>query len=164
MDQIAVIDALGRLVDSSLVRSREIGDIRRFSMLETIREFAVEMLDATENLDEVSERHVRVMTGLASAMAAELMRGRIESRLVAGGEHGRCRTCSQPCTGAGTMDGTKSDFAWLRRSRPSGCSKAGGRGDAVLEHALAGSPGRSGDDSRPSATSSRYAAPAAGKR
>ena len=57
----ADIDVLQALVDKSLVRRRD----ERFSMLETIREFAVERLDASDEGDAIRRRHAEHFTALA---------------------------------------------------------------------------------------------------
>jgi predicted ATPase len=49
-------DTLQSLLDKSLVDRRD-ADISRFWMLETIREFAAELLSASGNLDQVREAH-----------------------------------------------------------------------------------------------------------
>jgi len=58
----ADLDHLQSLVDKSLVRVRDAG---RFWMLETIREFAVEQLDASPEGDEVRQRHAEFFLTLA---------------------------------------------------------------------------------------------------
>jgi predicted ATPase len=59
----ASIDTLGSLVDKNLLRQTDEG---RFFMLETIREFAVERLEAG-NSTEVRDRHAHVAIGRARA-------------------------------------------------------------------------------------------------
>jgi len=56
----SVLDALESLVDKSLVRlaTRDHGE-SRFTMLETIREYAIERLEASGEADSVWERHTR---------------------------------------------------------------------------------------------------------
>jgi predicted ATPase/class 3 adenylate cyclase len=64
------LDGLTSLVDKSLVRRVEgPGGLPRFSMLETIREFAAEQLAAGDELELLAERHARHF--LAMAMAVE---------------------------------------------------------------------------------------------
>jgi tetratricopeptide (TPR) repeat protein len=64
------LDGLTSLVDKSLVRRVEgSGGLPRFSMLETIREFAAEQLAAGDELELLAERHARHF--LAMAMAVE---------------------------------------------------------------------------------------------
>ena len=69
---IDVLDGLASLVDQSLVRSDEVGGESRFSMLEPIREYALERLEASGDLELVSERHARASLALAQELQPEL--------------------------------------------------------------------------------------------
>jgi predicted ATPase/class 3 adenylate cyclase len=62
----ADLDTLQSLVDKSLVRVRP--DSGRFSMLETIREFAVERLEASGQADDLRRRHADFFLGLAQEL------------------------------------------------------------------------------------------------
>ncbi len=62
------LDALGSLVDKSLVRV----DGERFGMLETIREYASELLDASAEADDIRRAHSAYYLRLAQAAAAGL--------------------------------------------------------------------------------------------
>ena len=64
----ADLDTLGSLVDESLVRLE--GD--RFGMLETIREYAGELLAASADADDLHRAHIRHYLGLARAAASGL--------------------------------------------------------------------------------------------
>jgi predicted ATPase/class 3 adenylate cyclase len=66
-----VVDRIGELVDQSLVRRDEETDAR-FAMLETIREFAAEMLSARGEAKSISDRHAATMLALAQRAAPEL--------------------------------------------------------------------------------------------
>jgi predicted ATPase/class 3 adenylate cyclase len=57
----ATLDSLGGLVEQSLLRRRR----DRFVMLETIREFAAERLDATPSADDVGRAHAAYYLALA---------------------------------------------------------------------------------------------------
>jgi predicted ATPase len=59
----ADLDTLGSLLDKNLVRRDE----ERFTMLETIRELAVERLEASAEADELRRRHAAYFTRLAQA-------------------------------------------------------------------------------------------------
>jgi predicted ATPase len=65
----ADLDTLESLVDKSLVRVRE-GD--RFWMLETIREYAAERLDETDEAETLRRRHAEYFFALAEAADLEI--------------------------------------------------------------------------------------------
>jgi predicted ATPase/class 3 adenylate cyclase len=68
------LDGLASLVDKSLVRQIEgVGGAPRFSMLETIREYAAEQLSGRQLTDDVRTRHGEVFCGLAEAARDELV-------------------------------------------------------------------------------------------
>jgi predicted ATPase/class 3 adenylate cyclase len=69
---IDLLDGLGLLVDNSLVRQRETAGEPRFTLLETIREFAVERLDARGEADTMAERHLGWVLELAEGAADHL--------------------------------------------------------------------------------------------
>jgi predicted ATPase/class 3 adenylate cyclase len=61
------LDGLASLVDKSLIRRSEPpGQPSRFSMLETIREFGLEQLEASGDLEPVQRRHAEHFLGLAA--------------------------------------------------------------------------------------------------
>jgi predicted ATPase len=65
-----LLDALTSLVEKSLVRQREGFDGQpRFTMLETIRDFAIEQAVAGGRWETVSERHARAYAALAADFA-----------------------------------------------------------------------------------------------
>jgi predicted ATPase/class 3 adenylate cyclase len=66
-----VVDRIGELIDQSLVRPDETQD-GRFAMLETIREFAAEMLTARGETEAIGDRHAAAMLGLAQEAAPQL--------------------------------------------------------------------------------------------
>ncbi len=67
------LDGVVSLVDQSLIRQVETGGEPRFFMLETIREFAVERLDASGDAAETRARHADAFTDLAEAASPHLM-------------------------------------------------------------------------------------------
>jgi predicted ATPase/DNA-binding SARP family transcriptional activator len=68
-----VLDGLGLLLDSSLVRSeRPVADEPRLGMLETIREYALERLVEREDERELRLRHARFYCGLAQRAESRL--------------------------------------------------------------------------------------------
>lgn len=66
------VDQLGELVDQSLVRLDEGADGARFSILETIREYAAEMLAAGGEAETIGRRHAEAMLALAQDAAGHL--------------------------------------------------------------------------------------------
>jgi predicted ATPase/class 3 adenylate cyclase len=72
VDALDVDDALGRLVDKSMVLASDFGDMTRYKMLETIREYAFERLDATGETPHVRTRHASHYTGVAEQAGAGL--------------------------------------------------------------------------------------------
>ena len=67
-----VVDVLGALVDQSLVRVDDGAADPRFTMLETIREYAAEQLAAAGETDAIAERHGLAYLELAERAAPEL--------------------------------------------------------------------------------------------
>ena len=67
-----VVDRIGELVDQSLVRVDEDPDEPRFSMLETIREYAAEKLAARGETGAIRARHADAMVDLAERAAQQL--------------------------------------------------------------------------------------------
>jgi len=77
-------DAMARvesLVEKSLVVARRAGASPRFSMLETIREYAYEQLRADGNLDDARTRHAHHYTTLAETLSKDLQGPRQRERL-----------------------------------------------------------------------------------
>lgn len=71
----ASIDQLASLLDKSLLRQRDSGGRPRFTMFETIREYAAERLQTTGAADEWRDRHARYHAGLAEAARDETLAG-----------------------------------------------------------------------------------------
>ena len=67
-----VMDTLGTLVDSSLVRPQTRRDQPRFSLLETIREYALERLADSGDWVEAHDRHAAFFLALAEPADADL--------------------------------------------------------------------------------------------
>jgi hypothetical protein len=72
VDALDVDDALSRLVDKSLVLATDLGGTTRYKMLETIREYALERLDATGETPQVRMRHAAYYTDFAERAGAGL--------------------------------------------------------------------------------------------
>ncbi len=67
-----VVDRIGELVDQSLIRPEHERDDPRFGMLETIREYAAEMLANDGEEDDIRHRHAEAFLDLARRAAPEL--------------------------------------------------------------------------------------------
>jgi predicted ATPase/class 3 adenylate cyclase len=65
IDAVDVVDLLLRLVDKSLVVSESRSGISRYRLFETVREYALERLEAADELDDVAARHARHYVELA---------------------------------------------------------------------------------------------------
>jgi predicted ATPase len=72
IDAFDVDDTVGRLVDKSLVQAIDTGDATRYKMLETIREYALERLDASGETADVRTRHTAYYTSFAQRAGAGL--------------------------------------------------------------------------------------------
>jgi tetratricopeptide (TPR) repeat protein len=69
---IDVLDGLAALVDQSLVRQEEVHGEPRFTMLETIREFARERIEESAEFGEICRRHAAVYLALVEQAEPEL--------------------------------------------------------------------------------------------
>jgi predicted ATPase/class 3 adenylate cyclase len=77
-----IIDVLGSLVDKSLIRSESDGGTQRFSMLHTVREFAVERLAADPDTEgAVRSAHARYFSDLIERLGRDLRSDRREEAL-----------------------------------------------------------------------------------
>jgi predicted ATPase/class 3 adenylate cyclase len=63
----ADLDTLASLLDKSLIRRED----DRYSMLDTIREYAVERLDASDEADQLRHRHARYFTSIAQSFGED---------------------------------------------------------------------------------------------
>ncbi|MBI5035157.1 MAG: AAA family ATPase [Chloroflexi bacterium] len=71
----AVLDLLTRLVDRSLVKVERQGNITRYRMLETTREYAIEKLQATVEFERIRDRHLSFFLGFVKRLEPQLRRG-----------------------------------------------------------------------------------------
>ena len=76
-----VVTRLGILVDNSLVREGDSDGYSHFSMLATVREYALEQLETTGRLDAMLERHAEYYIDLGRSVELEL-EGRRQRALV----------------------------------------------------------------------------------
>lgn len=74
-DDLDVLDALGALIDASLVRQQDRGDHAFFSLLSSVQHFARRRLDESGLAEETLARHARYYLD-AARDAAPLLRGR----------------------------------------------------------------------------------------
>jgi predicted ATPase/DNA-binding CsgD family transcriptional regulator len=68
----AVLDGLASLVDKSLLRQEAVGSEARFAMLDTLRGYAREHLEASGEADALRRRHAERYLALAEAAAPRL--------------------------------------------------------------------------------------------
>jgi len=67
-----VLDGLAALVDKSLLRQRQDSDgVTRFTMLETVREYALERLEASSEAEQLRRQHAHYYEALGSEQPAE---------------------------------------------------------------------------------------------
>ncbi|WP_411720891.1 ATP-binding protein [Mycetocola sp.] len=66
------LGVLGTLVDNSLVRQQDRGDRSYFSVLATVRAYALEQLESAGTLAEMKERHARFFLGVGVDAEAQL--------------------------------------------------------------------------------------------
>jgi predicted ATPase len=66
------LGALGTLVDNSLVRQQDRGDRSWFSVLATVRAYALEQLESAGSLADLRERHAQYFLGVGQEAEAEL--------------------------------------------------------------------------------------------
>ncbi len=71
--EMPVISSLRVLVDSSLLQNHSVADETRFTMLETLREFALEQLSANSEADAAHHRHAGAFLSLAEQARPELL-------------------------------------------------------------------------------------------
>jgi predicted ATPase/class 3 adenylate cyclase len=71
---IGVLEGLGRLVDQSLAQQREEDGEARFSLLQVVREYALERLDASGEGEALRQAHVAHYLALAEQGELELFR------------------------------------------------------------------------------------------
>jgi DNA-binding CsgD family transcriptional regulator len=64
----AVVDVLERLVDQSLVQMDDVAGHARYRMLETLRSFAQEQLEACGEAEEVGQRHAAYFSGVVEEL------------------------------------------------------------------------------------------------
>jgi predicted ATPase/DNA-binding XRE family transcriptional regulator len=74
LSQVEVLDALASLVSKSLVvRAEDVGSAARFRLLQVVRQFARERLDASDEAEALHERHARHVLALVQRASTELV-------------------------------------------------------------------------------------------
>jgi predicted ATPase/DNA-binding XRE family transcriptional regulator len=66
-------DLLSRLVDQSLVIAQDPGGVTRYRLLEPVRQYALERLEATPDADRLRRRHATYFVRFAEAAEAQLL-------------------------------------------------------------------------------------------
>ena len=72
IDSLDVFDAVGQLVDKSLVVADRDGDMTRYRLLETIRQYALERLDDAQMTDTIRRRHATWCAGFVAQASVGL--------------------------------------------------------------------------------------------
>lgn len=81
-DEVDVLDPLSALIEHSLIVRRDEGDGEpRFELLETIREYAAERLEASGNADEARRRHADYYVNFAQPGSLDLWDDRLTAWL-----------------------------------------------------------------------------------
>ncbi|GAB3606716.1 hypothetical protein GCM10027413_21250 [Conyzicola nivalis] len=106
------LTSLGVLVDNSLVREQDRGDRSYFTVLATVREYALEQLVGEGALDEVLARHADYYVETGRVMEADL-EGRRQRELVArlGDDRNNLRSAVRYLIEGGELD-RAAEFAW----------------------------------------------------
>ena len=104
--------SLGALVDNSLVREQDRGERSYFTMLATVREYALEQLEARGALAEARARHADYYVEAGRAMEIDL-EGRRQRELVArlGDDRANLRAAERYLIDSGDLD-RAAEFAW----------------------------------------------------
>jgi predicted ATPase/DNA-binding CsgD family transcriptional regulator len=71
VDVPAIVDLLARLVDQSLVQTEDVQGRSRYRLLDTLRQFAFEQLDASGEVDRFERRHAEYFLGIAETLGPE---------------------------------------------------------------------------------------------
>ncbi|GLY77672.1 helix-turn-helix transcriptional regulator [Actinoallomurus iriomotensis] len=87
LDGMSVLAGLGRLVDKSLVVADTRGSVARYRMPETVRAYAVALLEASEEADRVRDRHLDTYLALTDDVRPLLARDKDAWRAAVGAEH-----------------------------------------------------------------------------
>ena len=112
LDGADAIEALGALVDGSLVREQDRGSRPWFTMLATVREYGRDRLAERGLLEESQQRHADFYVGLAvEAGSAPTWQGQVErvTRLL--DEHDEVRAAADHLLATGRFDAV-AEFAW----------------------------------------------------
>jgi predicted ATPase len=101
---VDILDGLEALVDQSLVRQEEHDGEARATMLETIREYALERLDASPDAEAVRSRHALRFLALAEEAVPHLLRVERRAWLTRlEREHDNLRAAFDFCAGSGRI-------------------------------------------------------------
>ena len=135
----AVLGAVGRLVDKSLVVAEDAGGERRYRLLETVRQYAANRLAAAGERRAVADRHLDHMLARVEALAPELERDRDAWRAALAREHDNLRAAiGHGLDAADPARGRRlaSELPWLWHMH-----RQGREGMAILRRAIARAPG-----------------------
>jgi predicted ATPase/class 3 adenylate cyclase len=69
VDELGILDVLSSLVNKSLVMVDVTADTQRYRLLESLRQYGLELLQKQEELDPIARRHARFFAGYARQVA-----------------------------------------------------------------------------------------------
>jgi predicted ATPase len=78
VDPYHVLDILAQLADKSLVQVYEVGEIARYSLLETLRQYAWERLDEVGSAAQVCNQHASYFSRLVQNQCSEIVDDPVE--------------------------------------------------------------------------------------
>jgi tetratricopeptide (TPR) repeat protein len=107
-----ILDLLTELIDNSLVRPRESEPVALFGLMATVREYALGLLESSQDADEIRRLHARHYTRLAFEIAPQLQ-GRTQLSALArlGAERDNIRAAGRHLLETGHVD-TLSRVVW----------------------------------------------------
>lgn len=105
------LDGIERLVDSSLLRQEELDGEVVFSMLVTVREFGVELLERDDEERSARDAHAALFAALSTSDGSDGFSARVSAIARLNAERGNLRAAVRHLVSVGAHD-TAADMAW----------------------------------------------------